>query len=169
MKYILDFDRTLFDTDRFVQAAEPYKAAGEWLTPRIWDTLDARSFLYDDVLPFLEAVPADDVVLLTAWTSSLGPESYAFQETKVQRSGVVPHVHRVVLMEGDKGPYVKRLTEDTPAVFVDDRIEHLLSARARCSDIHVLQMTRPGVGTLPSDTSVTVIRALADIQKVVSV
>lgn len=153
MKYIFDFDHTLFDTDFFIDAAEPYKADGLWLTPRIWDLLPVDDFLYEDTLDYLVTLSTEDCVLLTAWTSSLGPESYEFQREKVMRSKVASMVAQVIVMEGDKGMYVQELAGSQGAVFVDDTLTHLLSAQTHAPHVVPVQMMRPGC---ERDTSPTI-------------
>ena len=163
MKYILDFDYTLYDTDLFSQTAEPFKQrdeSGQWVTPRIWDILDASDFFYNDTLTFLSALHPSDVTILTAWTPSLGPESYEFQKSKVERSGIQDLVGTIVYMEGDKGPYVRDLYRNEKTVFVDDRLDHLQSAKKYCPNILVAHMIRPGrkdvISTDPSGSVPTI-------------
>lgn len=168
MRFILDFDHTLFDTNAFSVAAEPYKATGLWVTPQIWDELDARTFLYSDTLDFLNAKQTHELIILSAWTPSLGAESHAFQVSKIDKSGIADLVDKVVVMEGDKGPQVKLLCGGAPTVFVDDRIDHLLATQAMCPEVTVVQMVRPEVGMLLGDPSVPVVSSLAELDVLVS-
>ena len=168
MRYIFDFDHTLFDTDRFSVAAEPYKADGLWVTPAIWDILDASSFFYADTVPFLENLDPTDVTLLTAWTPVLGSEAYEFQKVKVERSGIQDLLTEVQIVEGDKGSHVRELYDGRATVFVDDRVDHLLSAKKHCPDVQVVQMIRPGVGDLPTDQAVPVISNLNELSNVIN-
>ena len=165
MRYIFDFDHTLYDTDAFVEAAEPYRASGEWVTPRIWDILDATTFFYGDTIKYLELLQPKDITVLTAWTPALGPESFEFQESKIERSDITKYVGDIIIMEGDKGPIIKELYDDEPTVFVDDRVDHLLSAKKHCPEIMVVQMIRPGVKELPTDPTVPFVNSLKEITK----
>lgn len=167
MKYIFDFDHTLYCTEKFVEAAEPYKANGEWLTPRVWDLLDASTFFYDDTIDFLKAQKPKDITILTAWTPTLGDKSFDFQRVKIEKSGVSEYVGEIIIMEGDKGPHVKSIYDGTPTVFIDDRIDHLLSSREHCPEVMVIQMVRDDAGMLPGDPSVPVVSALNEISEVI--
>lgn len=129
MKYIFDVDHTLFDTKKFSQDAEPYKSDGTWVTPRIWEILDARDYVYPDVNECLEKLGKNNVELLTAVTPELGPESEAFQKTKLEKSGLMELAKQTTFMVGLKGSYVKKLIGDEESVFVDDRIEQAESVR----------------------------------------
>jgi len=163
MRYILDFDRTLFSTERFVSAAMLDEQDGSRLTASIWDTYDASSFLYDDTIPFLESLTPAQVIILTAWSERFGPQVYDFQTAKVERSGVAKYVSQVVLVSGDKGPHIGKLLTSEPTVFVDDKIAQLLSAKEHCPELTVVQMIRPSVSGLATHPSVPVITSLKEL------
>lgn len=169
MKYILDFDHTLFDTERFSEAAESCKENGVWVTPAIWDIFDASEFFYKDVIDFLSEHDREDAHLLTAVTPSLGPEATLFQQEKVERSGILNYVKTVTYMEGDKGPYVAELFDGSPALFVDDRADHLQSALEHCPQVVVAQMIRPGLEGLVviNDQNIPVVTSLAELPQLV--
>ncbi len=167
MQYILDFDHTLYNTDLFVSAAGPYRESGLWVTPAIWDILDSKDFFYDDSIQFLKRQQKEHVRILTAMTPSLGPESCEFQKVKVERSGVQTYVSDTIYMEGDKGSFIAEMYDGSPTVFVDDRIDHLLSAKKHCHEILVVQMVRPGLeGKIPTAESegVPVVNSLSALE-----
>lgn len=171
MKYILDFDHTLMDTDLFSEDATPYKENGLWVTPAIWNILNAPDYLYTDTLSFLQSLKKEDVRILTAMTASLGPEARAFQKVKLAKSNISSFVSDIVFMEGDKGPFVAEMYDGTPTVFVDDRIEHLESAKRHCPEIHAVQIARPTVKKkLPTSTSadIPVVASLDELSKMYS-
>jgi hypothetical protein len=163
MRYILDFDRTLFSTERFISAAALDVQDSSRLTASIWDTYDASSFLYEDTIPFLESLSPEKVVILTAWSERFGPQVYDFQTAKVERSGVTKYVSEVELVSGDKGPHIRKLLTSEPTVFVDDKIAQLLSAKEHCPEVTVVQMIRPSVSGLPTHPSVPIITSLKEL------
>ena len=120
MQFILDYDLTLSDYHRFIVDSKPYKSEGTWVTPAIWDILDASEYLYDDVLPFLKSIERTEVRILTARSPVRGPEARAFQKAKLERSGLAEYVSDIVFMEGKKCPYIKEMYHGVPTVFVDD-------------------------------------------------
>lgn len=154
MKLILDFDHTLFDTDRFCLDAAAYKESGMWVTPAIWDILSAQDYLFPDVQDFLRTCTREDVSILTAITPSLGPESDAFQRMKVERSGVKEFVSQVEYMIGEKGSWVKNVCDRYPnevIVFIDDRTTQLESVRSHCPQARILQMCHEALTSITSD------------------
>lgn len=181
MTYFLDFDRTLFDTDshyvHLIDDAvipEPYRTtlvatknagAGHTdYTAEAWQRYQegiergiikhgdgASGFLYPDALPFLARHGADTVIV----TFGLP----AIQRAKVEGSGIVPLVKRVIYtgldekaLEGENG------TPDS--VFVDDQIRHLETVAQAHPSMRLFEIRRdgkPGSGTFP------VVRSLAEL------
>lgn len=169
MNYILDFDHTLFDARAFVQDAHAYKDSGVYVTPAIWDILDAKNYFFDDALPFLQSHTKEHMRILTAMTPSLGPEAREFQKVKLERSGSMDYVSETICMEGDKGPYIQKMYTNEPTVFVDDTVEHLLSAKKHCPDIQVVQIIRPELaGVRTSDETIPVITSLDELDSIVA-
>jgi hypothetical protein len=168
MKYILDFDHTLYETARFKEDARAYDALETWATPAIWDSLDERSYFYNDTIPFLLTLNRCDVVILTAVSPELGVHARAFQEAKLKKSGIAPFVHEILFMEGDKGPYVEQLYEGTPTVFLDDTLAHLESAKAHCPGVYTVQMVRPGLehrGPISASSAIPVLSSLEPLKE----
>lgn len=145
MKYIFDFDHTLFNNDLFREASAAYVESGLWVTPAIWNILEARSFLYEDTVDFLTSLQKEDVRILTAMSPALGSDARNFQKVKLEKSGLAKYVSEIIFMEGDKGPYVQEMHDGTPTVFVDDKLAHLVSVKKMCPKVHVVQMVRPGL------------------------
>lgn len=171
MKYILDFDHTLFNTSLFGQKASAYEERGTKITSAIWDIFDATSFLYDDTLDFLKKVGKDNVVILTAIKPSLGVHAREFQETKLEKSGVRTFVDDIIFMEGEKGSYVKDLYANVPTLFLDDTLEQLQSVRRVCPDVTTVQMVRPLLehrGPISTSKDIAVVTSLADVSQMVA-
>jgi hypothetical protein len=160
MLYILDFDHTLFDTDRFKSDAMRRGGNEDWVRPAIWDQFDATQYLYSDTLPFLESVGVENAIILTAMSPHLGPQTREFQKMKLERSGVRPYVKDIIFMEGDKGSYVADLCAHTQATFVDDTLDHLRSVQTLCPEVSLVHMVRTGSRTLPNNDAIPMCTAL---------
>ena len=78
----------------------------------------------------------------------MGPRAGEYQKRKIAESKIEKLVSEVVIMEGNKSGYVCERV-DGVTVFVDDKLEHLLSVRNKCSEVVCIQLVRPG-GTLES-------------------
>ena len=167
MDFIFDFDRTLFDTAHFVNEAAPYKESGLYITPAIWDILDATTFVYSDVLSFLQKIGKEHSTILTAMTPTLGPLAREFQKAKLERSGVSAYTRQVIFMEGKKGKYVKEIFSGKPTIFVDDTLEQLQSVKAFCPEVVCIQIIRPnseGRSEVSSSSDIPTVTSLQELE-----
>ncbi len=133
MKYILDFDRTLFDTESFYVEADRINQSEHTFTPRIWESINACGLLYDDVLDWLATKDKNDLYILTAISPKYGSESSDYQKGKLVCSKVNELVADVVFMQGLKAEsameIAKRFPSDETIVFVDDTLEQCVSVK----------------------------------------
>ncbi len=124
MKYILDFDRTLFNSPSFVKRVEMDGRRDVLITPQVWQTYKVQDFLYDDVLTWFNNKDKDNLYILTAISPQLGNQSEAFQREKLRSSGFGNLVSGIHFVVGEKGEKAAEMT-----VFVDDKIEQCLSVK----------------------------------------
>ncbi len=143
MLYLLDFDRTLFDTNAFIRAAVHHCVAPETVPlPRVAD------FAYPDAREFLARHKG--VAQLCVLTT--GEE--ALQRAKVAESGISVLVDRVHIVPELKGAAAAALVAEmsaAPVVFVDDTIAQLLDVARMVPDAHIVRMRRPGSGYTERD------------------
>lgn len=187
MIYFLDFDRTLFNFDSFIEKViEKYPEiksdiesiamfpSGAPERQVVWDkvfeliqrralSLSDEEFaacLFEDVLPFAEK-HSKDIVIAT----SGNPE---FQEYKLQKT-LSQYAFQDILIcdvNSRKGDMIHTWLGDNkpPAVFVDDSQKHLKSVSEKCPWISVLEMrrdTQSGSGEFP------VVHALKNVDQYV--
>ena len=154
MKYILDFDRTLFDTQAYVATV---KQAGltleQRITPDIWDQYQVRDFLYPEVLDWLRSKNKADLHILTAISPELGPLATEFQKQKLHSGNFFEFVSDITFMTGDKGSYVKEIAGDAEAVFLDDKISHHISVHDHAPAVHCVLIRRPGESSVEAATA----------------
>ena len=153
MKYILDFDRVLFDVGSYKKILDSRGIRDLEFEPSVWDTLTVRDFLYDDVIPFLSSIARNDLIIISAMTPRYGPHVREYQKRKLIDVHLEEYVSEVVVMEGDKAPYVCKYADTFPAVFVDDKLSHLESSLKSCPSIQCVQMIRPNIS--PEDELVS--------------
>ncbi|MEK7613563.1 MAG: hypothetical protein AAB439_01640 [Patescibacteria group bacterium] len=179
MKYFLDFDRTIFDTDRFntevllthplfeEKREEIQKVIQEDQLKSIrWRFLhdfvkergitfkerEVEPYLFPDVLPFLSNHRAD-VTLVTYGNP-------AFQAIKVFGAGVKEKFADVYYTDTTaKGEYLQtKIPADHEFVFVDDTAEHLTNVAQLFHRTSVFEIRRDGgagSGLFPVITSLT--------------
>jgi len=145
MKYILDFDRTLFDTSAYVATVEQAGLTlAQRITPDIWNQYQVRDFLYPEVLDWLQSKNKSDLHILTAISPELGPLATEFQKQKLYNGNFSELVEGITFMIGDKGTYVKEIAGNTEAVFVDDKLSHHISVKEHADAVHCALMHRSG-------------------------
>lgn len=164
MKYILDFDRTLFDTESFYRASEAAGFHPEALDVAVWQQLQVTDFIYSDALTFLKQQQPKDVVILTATSEyKYGPAVTAYQKAKVEQEPVNTLVSEVVYVDLDKGPAIQSIAahweEDEPVVFVDDLLANCLAAVEVLPGCRSFVMTR---GSQLPNHPLSVISRVAD-------
>ncbi len=142
MKYILDFDRVIFDSDAYIKTVKTRRLDSLFVDPKIWDILSVRDYLYPDALDFLRAQDRESMTVITAMSPQLGPNARAYQRRKLADSGIAEFVRDVIIMEGEKGPYVRDVYDGAETIFVDDTLSNLHSVQRSCSEVRCVQMLR---------------------------
>ncbi len=137
MTIFLDFDRTLFDTERFYSELERSFLLLPALLAR---ESSLQEFLYPDTLPFLVAHKAHDLVLVTRGIPAL-------QRLKAEKSGVLAHIPRALFVaEGTKAKAIQEHVAShplqEPAYFLDDLPEELAAVRQELPNVSVVRMRR---------------------------
>ena len=142
MKYILDFDRVLFDHDLLKQVMEEKKLTHLYARPELWDEINPNDFMNTDVVPFLKQLPKNDVYIVSAFTARIGPQAEPYQARKLFESGIDMFVHKIILMDGPKAPHVKNVCTGA-GVFVDDKRVYVEEVARECPQIMSIQLLRP--------------------------
>ena len=172
MKYILDFDRTLFNSPACYQYITEQKGEFEFTAEALAD-IEVCQFLYDDVISWLNTESKADLYILTAISPKYGPSAGDFQREKLFCSQVVDAVKDVVFMEGLKGEPVaeiaKQFPPHEPLVFVDDRIEQCLSVKSAAPEAVCCLMVRDPavVGEVSEVQGIKIVHCLADVDAII--
>ncbi len=170
MKYFLDFDRTLFDTDAFVVQVEDDEKTDLLSTPQAWQHYQSVPFLFHDAIHFLKDKNPSDITIVTAVTEVAGKDAHGFQKAKVEQSPITEHVGNFVYVVGEKGEIMKELTANIPTdetiVFIDDKIEQCLSVKQLVPHCHCFLMVRNPAdsGAVEGVTDMTIVHTLHDVE-----
>jgi hypothetical protein len=172
MKYILDFDRTLFDTDAFVAATQrDGLTSTEYISPDIWHSYTVEDFLYPEVLQWLHTKNKADVRILTAITPKQGFEAAEYQKAKVEQEPIINLVKHIYYVESDKATMMQTIATtgdpDEQLIFVDDLLEHCIAVQAAVPNCTCFLMQRTNSSSAPPPpTSIRVIQSLADLDTI---
>lgn len=166
--YFLDFDRTVFDTDTFIEYLSTHPIAGQWshlpemefagmLNTAVADGVlyftpgELSQFLYQDAARFLRD-KENGVMLITYGNAAL-------QRAKVDSALTgIPRISTMYTGEVRKGEFIAPHIGMYGAapVFVDDTVLELEILSARCPNATLYEMRRdgkPGDGHWPVLTS----------------
>lgn len=154
MTWFLDFDRTIFDTDRFIRHVHRNNlgshSLGEGAIGKIWNELvksgklkffpgELTSFLYQDALEFFKRHPGECVIMTY--------NNPALQKAKIKSSFfevITPEPKVLYTLQQRKGHFLedilKRFT--TPYRFVDDSVDELLLVGKSCMGVEIYEMRR---------------------------
>lgn len=145
----LDFDRTLFDTDKF------YEWIGEnrvlrltQLTSREIPPPDFSQFLYDDTVAFLQRVRGTHKLILLTYTINI-----VLQEMKMQGSGILEYFDEVIMVSGENGglsgkgtaarEFLMRVNEPGwEHVFIDDSPHNIDEIKRMNPEISCIRIDR---------------------------
>jgi len=147
MILVLDFDRTLFDTDAFYERIRVRGIEHLLGTLASLRSVAVASLIYPEVVPFLHAHAFEAVHIVTSVKGVYGRWDARVQREKIRRSGVSTLVDSVVVVENDKVPAITALVGDTPAVFIDDLPQHLAAVRVALPNVTCVHIDR--LGTAP--------------------
>lgn len=144
MQYILDFDRTLFDTDAC--KAEQVKRYGTDALGSLQslEELPVETFLFEDALDFLQAHDRSSLHIVSSCAGRTGGWDTAYQRKKLEKSGVAEYVAAVHLVFDQKIKMIRKILTDGPAVFVDDMFSHLTAVQRVLPEVQPVHIARSG-------------------------
>ena len=174
MKYILDFDRTLFDTNALLQKLQAAAVDLTHLGPEHLSGMNMADFLYADTVLFLQSKQPKDIAILTALGASYGDKIREFQTAKVEQEPIISLVDQVVYVEHEKGgraaEIVRQWPVGEPVVFVDDLLENCLSVQAAVPSVHCFLLRRENAVTQDvfAVSGVTLVQNLSEVEAFVA-
>ncbi|MBP6924267.1 MAG: hypothetical protein KBB78_01740 [Candidatus Pacebacteria bacterium] len=167
MKYLLDFDHTLMDTEALKTQAFNDGSMALVGTVDFWKHHNVMDFLFSDVREWIMSKPKESLHILTAFKPSQGPNACAFQETKIASGGFSQLVSSVTVMEGEKGRYAVKIAKQfsplSRIVFIDDRPDQCASVKSHLPDAHCFLMVRYNVCPSNIPDGVTPVYSLAEV------
>lgn len=150
----LDFDRTLFDTERYyLWLGEPRRERNQALIDGILELPDFSQFLFSDTIDFLSDVhQTHDVIILSFVKLEYSPQQPTLQLKKIRGAGVLPYVDDIVVTIGNKGEEAARYLrehkrEGESFVFIDDEPAHLKEMRTVNTKAVCIYLDRKAVST----------------------
>lgn len=168
----LDFDRTLFDLDRFMREYLGYRHEDhvvkfkEFLTSN--PTMDISAYMYDDTFSFLTTARVTHTLVLLSRARNF-PE---YQRKKILGSRVAEYLDDIIVTPNDdKGlfalPFLPNYgigaEEPKGYLFVDDNIEALRSMKPIAPYVRRVFIDRRNTTTVIPDGATDIIHSFADL------
>ena len=165
MKFILDFDRVIFDMDSLYTEIASTNPAAELGTIESLNSITLADFIFPDALDFFTQHPKETIEVVSSCFGKTGTWDLEYQREKVKRSGVANFVRAVHVVEKDKVAVLASLVSNTPACFIDDHTENASTVAAAFPDMNVLYLDRTGENKTPANT--TRITSLAEVNAII--
>jgi hypothetical protein len=169
----LDFDRTLFDTDRDVEAITAAQSLHLIGDPKVNTLVDPAPFLFSDVMPFLQSHEKSNMYIVSAVTVRYGPRSAEYQRDKIEKSGVASYVAHVILTGDSKVEAladIARTHAGMTVAFLDDRTDVLNEIAAALPSVIVVRMSRDGAKVMsdaPLQIGIPTVHSLEEFARVI--
>ena len=145
MKYLLDFDRTVFDMEGLYVAIHAHNPGVDLGTVQSLEGINLEPLLFPDALEFFNTHNAADIEIVSSGFGLTGQWEVEYQSKKIQLSGVAKYVETVHVVADSKISTIKRIARESDnVVYVDDHPENVMSAMQHISGIEVVLLDRTG-------------------------
>jgi hypothetical protein len=149
MKYILDFDRTLFDVEKLYQELEAIGKSEIAGTQESLSLIPMSDLLFPDVLDFFNEKNSDDIYILSSAKGLTAQWETDYQAAKIAATGIDAKVCQVRVVEGKKGAEALEIahlfSSEETIVFVDDRLENCLDVKSVLPKVYCFLVIRDEV------------------------
>jgi len=162
MKYLLDFDRTVFDMEGLYQAIKQTHPGIDLGTVASLKGIDLEQFIFPDALQFFTAHNPEHIEIVSSGFGLTGQWEVEYQAKKIEQSGVSQYVHAIHVVADSKITTIKRLARESDQVtYVDDHPEHIASAVQHIPGLQVVFIDR--TGSQSPVTGATTISSLTEL------
>jgi len=145
MKYLLDFDRTVFDMEGLYQAIEKQNPGVDLGSVTSLKGIDLESLLFPDALDFFSMVPLENIEIVSSGFGLTGQWEVEYQTKKIELSNVAKYVNQVHVVADSKISTIKRIARESDEVtYVDDHPQNVSSAVQHISGLRVVYLDRSG-------------------------
>lgn len=175
MKFILDFDRTLFDVEQLYASLELLNKRHLAGTEESFSCVDFTQLLFPDVQNFFRTKQKSDIYILSSTSGLSGDWEADYQRKKISQTQLDSQVKEVFIMSGEKGPHVaeviKSFDVQEQVIFIDDRIEHCLSVSQQVPHVLCFLLVRnaENIGDIHTIKNISVVHTLRDVDDSIGV
>jgi hypothetical protein len=148
MKYLLDFDRTVFDMEGLYVALAKKNPGAKLGSIESLNGIDLENLLFPDAIDFFNSHNKEQIEIVSSGFGLTGQWEVAYQQKKIELSGVAKYVNEIHVVADSKISTIKRIARESDAItYVDDHPEHVQSALQHISGLSVVYLDRNMTGS----------------------
>jgi hypothetical protein len=171
MIVVLDFDRVLFDVDRYKKDIVEHGDGALIGTRLCVPKYPTLPYLFGDVTDFFSKLDGNTAYIVTSTKPELGPVVAEYQHMKVEGTGVHTSVRSVYYVGESKIEALHEIAhyhKDEKVVFIDDLLYHLNQVSLSIPQIALFQMRRPTTRLDATENSLTEVSRVESLHEVVT-
>ena len=144
IKYLFDFDRTVFDMEQLYREIATHNPDATLGTVDSLAGIDVPQLLFADAVEFFASHNREAIDILSSGHGKTGTWDPAYQSEKVRLSGIGEYVHQVHVVAKDKVSVLQEVTKqhDGRLVFVDDHPDNVVAVAAALPEITTVYLDR---------------------------
>ena len=157
MKYLLDFDRTVFDMEGLYKAIDRHNPDAVLGSVESLEGIDLEGLLFPDAIEFFNTHPKEQMEIVSSGFGLTGQWEVSYQQKKIELSGVAKYVNAIHVVADSKISTIKRIARECDDVtYVDDHPENVQNAIQHIPGLSVVYLDRTGKGVqIAGATSIT--------------
>jgi hypothetical protein len=146
MKYLLDFDRTVFDMDGLYLAIATQNPDATLGTTGSLVGIDIEALLFPDALGFFATHDQNQIEIISSGFGLTAQWEVAYQTEKIKLSGIAKYVTAIHVVPDSKVSTIKRLVRESEGdvTYVDDHPENIKNALQNIPTLSVVYLDRSG-------------------------
>jgi len=145
MKYILDFDRTILDTDSLKKIQADKFGLDVLGTLDSFEDINIEGLFFEDAVEFLQSHKKQDMCVVTSCTGITGICWPEFQKKKLELSNIKKYVDDVFVVPKQKDEVIRRISKGGPAIFVDDYVVYLDLVKEKVPGVETVHLLRDNI------------------------
>ncbi len=142
MKYLLDFDRTLFDMESLYEEISKVNPELKLGSLESLKNINLERFIFSDAVEFLKTHPCDSIEIVSSCFGKTKTWNLDYQKEKIARTGVQKFVKNVHVVSESKVEVIKSIVSHGTIVFVDDLVEHLDDVKNEVPNVKTFLINR---------------------------
>lgn len=154
MKYLLDFDRTVFDMEGLYRAIKRHNPDAALGSIESLKGIHLEELLFPDAVEFFNTHAKEQIEIVSSGFGLTGQWEVEYQQKKIELSGVSKYVNAIHVVADSKISTIKRIAREADDItYVDDHPENVQNAIQHIPGLVVVYLDRGGKGEVIAGAS----------------